>query len=301
MSGQAKKRIDFAGWSVDIFSNDTKIDKLLDACGWKGFGVYFYLCMMAYGGEGYYYEWCYELCASTARKMGGGMSAKTVREAVNCCLQIGLFDKGAFDRWQILTSRGIQTRYLVVLKSNKRAGTKIYNEYWLLDKNDRDYRGVIFVPKNGENDDSHGGNSHSHGGNEYSRRQKESKVNNSICMVSADVNFEKFWNSYPKQMSRFLAEQAYVQLVTSGIDESDLITAAVNYAETCRIKKTPENFISEPANWLNQSKWVDYTDESYKRPEPKKALKSGDKFNNFDQRTYDYDALEKQLLQKGSK
>lgn len=47
-----KKGIDYAGWSVDIFDNDTKIDKLLDARGWEGFGVYFYLCQRAYGGEG---------------------------------------------------------------------------------------------------------------------------------------------------------------------------------------------------------------------------------------------------------
>ena len=37
MAGRPKKRIDYAGWSVDIFSNDTKIDKLLDAQGWVGF------------------------------------------------------------------------------------------------------------------------------------------------------------------------------------------------------------------------------------------------------------------------
>ena len=105
MAGRSKKRIDYSGWSVDIFSNDTKIDKLLDAQGWEGFGVYFYLCQMAFGGEGYFYEWCYDLCATTARKMGGGVGAGTVKETVDYCLRIGLFDKGLFDRWGVLTSR----------------------------------------------------------------------------------------------------------------------------------------------------------------------------------------------------
>ena len=36
LAGRPKKRIDYSGWSVDIFSNDTKIDKLLDAQGWAG-------------------------------------------------------------------------------------------------------------------------------------------------------------------------------------------------------------------------------------------------------------------------
>lgn len=127
------------------------------------------------------------------------------------------------------------------------------------------------------------------------------KLNETDKYVYARTRFEDFWNSYPKQKARFLTEQAYVQLVTSGIDEADLITAAANYTEACRIKKTPENFISEPANWLNQSKWVDYTAERYKRPEPKKDVKTGDKFNNFDQRSYDYDELEKKFLQKGGR
>ena len=109
MAGRSKKRIDYSGWSVDIFSNDTKIDKLLDAQGWEGFGVYFYLCQMAFGGDGYFYEWCYDLCATTARKMGGGVGAGTVKETVDYCLRIGLFDKGLFDRWGVLTSRGRET------------------------------------------------------------------------------------------------------------------------------------------------------------------------------------------------
>ena len=51
MAGKAKKKLDYAGWSVDIFDSDTKIDKLLDAQGWVGFSVYFYLCQRAFGSE----------------------------------------------------------------------------------------------------------------------------------------------------------------------------------------------------------------------------------------------------------
>lgn len=125
------------------------------------------------------------------------------------------------------------------------------------------------------------------------------KLNEINKSVNAQARFKEFWDVYPKQTSRFLAEQAYVQLIISGVDESDLITAAENYAEACLVKNTPQNFISEPANWLNKSKWVDYTDGNYKRP-VSKNVKCENKFNNFRQRSYNYDALEKQLLQKGS-
>lgn len=185
MAGKPKKRIDYAGWSVDIFSTDVKIDKLLDAQGWIGFGVYFYLCQMAFGSEGYFYEWCYDLCATTARKMGGGVGAGTVKETVDYCLQIGLFDKRLFDGWGVLTSKGIQRSYLLVLKSKNRKGTEIIEEYWLLDKSEcEDYQDVVFVRKNsqslGENGNSLEVNDDSLEENGNLLGQKESKGKESI-------------------------------------------------------------------------------------------------------------------------
>lgn len=193
MAGKPKKRIDYAGWSVDIFSTDTKIDKLLDAQGWIGFGIYFYLCQMAFGSEGYFYEWCYDLCATTARKMGGGVGAGTVKETVDYCLQIGLFDKRLFDRWGVLTSRGIQKSYLVVLKNKNRKGTEVIKEYWLLDKSEmQECQDVVFVEKNkqllGENADSLGVNDDSLGENGHSLQQKESKVKKSKGKDSKEKN-----------------------------------------------------------------------------------------------------------------
>lgn len=192
MAGRPKKRIDYAGWSVDIFSNETKIDKLLDAQGWVGFGIYFYLCQMAFGSEGYYYEWCYDLCATTARKMGGGVGAGTVKETVDYCLQIGLFDKRLFDGWGVLTSKGIQKSFLLVLKSKNRKGTEIYSELWLLDKNGKDYQDVVFVRKNKQklevNDDSLGENDNTLEVNDDSLGQKDSKVKDSkVNTVSKDT------------------------------------------------------------------------------------------------------------------
>ncbi len=125
-----KRGIDYAGWSVNIFDGDRKIDKLLDAQGWKGFGVYFFLCQLAYKMNGYYLEWDYDDCASTARKMGGGVGSETVREAVDLCLRIGLFDIGLFDRWKVLTSRGIQRRFWAA--TGERGTVYLNKNYWLL-------------------------------------------------------------------------------------------------------------------------------------------------------------------------
>lgn len=142
MAGKAKKKLDYAGWSVDIFDSDTKIDKLLDAQGWIGFSVYFYLCQRAFGSEGYFYRWGYDDCASTARKMGCGIGSGTIREVVGYCLQIDLFNQRAFDRWGVLTSRGIQRSYWAV--ASTRRDRTVYKELWLLQ--DDECKGVVFVP-----------------------------------------------------------------------------------------------------------------------------------------------------------
>lgn len=144
MAGKPKRSIDFAGWRTDIFENDTKIDELIEAQGWIGFSIYFYLCQKAYASDGYFYRWSYTNAATTARRMGGGIGSETIRQVVALCLQIGLFDKRLFDREGVLTSRGIQRRYMVAIQ--KRSFKEVEEKLWLL--NEEESEGLIVVPEN---------------------------------------------------------------------------------------------------------------------------------------------------------
>lgn len=154
MAGKPKRSIDFAGWRTDIFENDTKIDELIEAQGWIGFSIYFYLCQKAYASDGYFYRWSYTNAATTARRMGGGIGSETIRQVVALCLQIGLFDKRLFDREGVLTSRGIQRHYMIAIQ--KRAFKEVEEKLWLL--NEEESESVIVVPENAnslpENGDS---------------------------------------------------------------------------------------------------------------------------------------------------
>ena len=144
MARKPKRSIDFAGWRTDIFENDTKIDELIEAQGWIGFAIYFYLCQKAYASDGYFYRWSYANAATTARRMGGGIGSETIRQVVGLCLQIGLFDKRLFDRESILTSKGIQRHYMIAIQ--KRAFKEVEEKLWLL--NEEESEGVIVVPEN---------------------------------------------------------------------------------------------------------------------------------------------------------
>lgn len=119
MSGKPKAGISYAGWNTDIFENDTKIDELIDAQGWIGFSIYFYLCQRAYASDGYFYRWSYANAATTARRMGGGIRAETIKAVVATCLQIGLFERSLFDRVSESGGRDIERSKLGASKAGK--------------------------------------------------------------------------------------------------------------------------------------------------------------------------------------
>lgn len=146
MAGRPPKEgIEFSGWSTDVFE-DPKIDKLIDGQGVYGFVVYFYLCQRAYNRFGYYLPWTDDDAATVARRLGGGVGSKTVKDTVGLCLRIGLFNKQLFEEHGILTSRALQNGFSVVLK--KRRCKNVIAEYWLLDADP--VVGAVLVPKNAE-------------------------------------------------------------------------------------------------------------------------------------------------------
>lgn len=221
MAGKPKTGIDYAGWSVSLFDGDTKIDKLLDAQGWVGFGIYFYLCQMAYKFDGYFYRWSYDDSATTARRMGGGVGSETVKQTVGLCLQIGLFDKRLFDRDGILTSKGIQRRFCAAIQT-RRVKTVI-SDYWLL--NDEESRGLLKCAKNGEilttNVGLHGANVDLLPANATKSKVKQSKVNGidvdraCACDVGVSTVISAFLDKVnPDASQRSLEElTSYVKLM----------------------------------------------------------------------------------------
>ncbi len=263
MGRPPKKGIDYSGWSVSIFDNDTKIDKLLDAQGWIGFGIYFYLCQRAYGGEGYFYKWCYDDCASTSRKMGGGIGAGTVKETVDYCLQIGLFDKRLFDRWGVLTSKGIQRRYWEVVK--ERDVRCVISDYWLLQ--DGECKGLIKTPLNADFQERNADFQERNADFQDIKESKE-KISKEKGMPRVG-NFEDFWTAYPNKQRRYLAETAYCSLIRSGmVTEEQLVCAAMNYA--AYIKKSGDRMFL-PNNFLEKAIFEDYLEKEDNQAVQKEA------------------------------
>lgn len=284
MAGRPKQGIDYSGWSVDIFDGDRKIDKLIDAKGWKGFGIYFFLCQRAYKINGYFYEWSYDDCATTARKMGGGINSGTVRETVDYCFQVDLFDRGLFDKWGVLTSRGIQRRFWSVL--SERRCKNVYREYWLL--NPEECKGLVKVSLNSDmqptNNDVQGTNGNLQSIKESKEKERKEKEKKNIETAA------------PERFSDSALEEAFQLFVTcrkqNGQKLSDEQIRLLR-EELCGLS----NDVREQTAIVKKatiSNWKSF----YPMKKNDSAKKS--KFNDFPSRNYDYTDMEKALLQ-GSK
>lgn len=108
---------------------DIKFDLIEAEFGITGFGVVVKLYQRIYGMQGYYAEWTDEVALLFSKKIGMGRGA--VSEIVSASIKRGIFDKDLFDKYQILTSKGIQERYFEAVCRRKQV--EVINEYLLVD------------------------------------------------------------------------------------------------------------------------------------------------------------------------
>ena len=173
MARQIKQGIDYYPMDVN-FLNDIKVRKVLRGCGAQSMAVILYLLGNIYRDEGYYMRWDDEEDPFLVSDVVG-VSEGAVRETIKKSLQVEFFDSKLFEKESILTSKGIQERFMEA--TVRRISVNIKAAYWLLDKTGANmvvekinvYRNSITVDNNSKNVDD----------NQQSK-VKESKVNNNI-------------------------------------------------------------------------------------------------------------------------
>ena len=120
-----KRGIDYFPLDVTL---DEKIELIEAEYGLIGFGVVVKLWMQIYRGQGYYIEWNDEVALLFARKNGVG--GNVVSEIIAASVKRGIFDKTLYDRYSVLTSAGIQRRYLEAV--SRRKDVELDGRYLLL-------------------------------------------------------------------------------------------------------------------------------------------------------------------------
>ena len=109
-----KSGIDYFPLDVDL---DEKFELIEAEFGLTGFGVVVRLLQRIYGVHGYYIEWTDEVALLFAKRIG--MGGSVVSEIINAAIKRGMFHKDLYDKYQILTSNGIQKRYFEAVSRRK--------------------------------------------------------------------------------------------------------------------------------------------------------------------------------------
>lgn len=112
------------------FFDDSKTLEIIDACGAQSISVLVYLLCNIYEKEGYYIRWDNGQSLLTARNLG--IKRGAVQEVVDKATQVGFFDSGIYEKFEILTSRGIQKRYYDAVSNFRRKGLTVRREIALI-------------------------------------------------------------------------------------------------------------------------------------------------------------------------
>lgn len=127
MARPISKGISYYPLDVDFMQN-LKIRKVIQACGPNSIAIIMLLLGNIYGDEGYYMRWDEDVCFLITEALG--VKDMYAREVVKKCLQVDLFDENLFNKYKIITSRGIQSRFFEITK--RRKNDHVISEYLLV-------------------------------------------------------------------------------------------------------------------------------------------------------------------------
>lgn len=223
---------------LDYFELDCHMDEKIELIeaeyGLKGFAIVVKLYQSIFSGFGYYCEWFPDISVLWARRLGlshggdygsvgsasdegslPGFPKNLINDVVAASIRRNIFSKELFQRYGILTSSGIQKRYLSA--TSKREKVELKKEYLL-----------ISIPKNRENVVI---NSISSDINSiYSVRNEQSRVeksNKNHCAPESHAvdkeeqlkkDFEIIYGIYPKKKGKTIAFANYKLWVGKGKD-----------------------------------------------------------------------------------
>lgn len=230
MARPQKTGLEYFPLDVDI-DQDDKIQLIEARFGITGFAIVIKLFMKIYK-EGYYYEWTEKEQLLFSKRIN--VDINLVNDVINECIKWGLFDSTLYEKYKILTSKGIQRRYLEA--TSRRKQVEIIKEYCLIDVSK--YSNVIFVNINGVNVDINTNSNKVNDNIGTQSKVKESKVKESKVVVNNDLPpqlkdenlkqiAEAYQNNgfgilYPNQAETLLefAEQYTVEWVVMALEKA---------------------------------------------------------------------------------
>ena len=243
MARPLKEGLDYFPLNVDI-DQDDKVAIVEATHGVTGFAVVIKLLMKIYS-EGYYYEWEEKQQILFSRRVN--VCINEVNVIINDCVKWGLFNDKLFEEYSILTSAGIQRRFLEVTKRRKRV--EIGKQHMLLHDNDVNvYNNIVYVDINSQGDVINDNiNPQS--------KVKESKVKNSNTPlppnkgiegeISWKKDFEVYKNDLRKKYKELTKDKDWIEQQQSYYPNVDILKS---------LEKACLNYWSTEAGWANKKR-----------------------------------------------
>lgn len=122
---------------------------------------------------------------------------------------------------------------------------------------------------------------------EYDNENDKDIINN---LAIAKSMFERLWKMYPNKKGKGQVSDTQKKRLLA-IGEDKLVKAIERYS--FELQKDADWRKAQYGSTFFNSGYVDYLDENYV---PGKTAKPQNSFNNFSQRSYDYDELERDML-----
>lgn len=278
-----KKGLDYFPKMTNFYDDD-KIFDLMDEYGPLGVTIYDVILTIVYD-QGYYAELSKDkLSRMVVRKIGNKWvkNQKVVVQVIDYCAELGLLDKRLLLQ-NVITSEGIQKRYYkIAVKLMKR---QLYNDqYWLLEKEEMD-GALLNAPKNVISSEENGINSEEirSTSEEIHIKEKEKKIKKENSLPAEhyfdDEELDRVFKLY-----LMVRRNNGVRLLPEQI--------TLLKEELVSVSDDPEERI-EIARKAAAGNWTGFYPQKKRKPVQKKKENS---FNNFKQRSYDYEKLEEQLL-----
>mgnify|MGYP000696136045 FL=1 len=223
------------------FLYDIKVRKIIKPLGPEAIGVLVYLLAEIYKDNGYYISWNDDICFLMSDLTG--IDEELIKDVVSKALEVDFFNKDKYKKYNILTSKGIQNRYISA--TEKRKNTNINDDYII--KNEQistnehtqnNSNTKVNSEETGVNVTETKVNSEETGVNVTESTQskvKESKVKDNIYTASADAHAElkseiqgRIWTAYPVKKGKIHAMKSIEKLL-KGYTEQQVLNAIATY------------------------------------------------------------------------
>lgn len=280
--------------ALRYFTLDCHMDdsvKLVESeFGLKGFAVIIKLYQKIYGNDGYYCKWNRDvelLFAASLSTDSEPISGNFVSEVIKGCIRRGIFDKEKYEKYGILTSHGIQSRYLE--SARRRTSVVLIGEY-LLVKVDPKYENVSISSKNVDISSKNVGNSRQRKVKESKGEKKNIYSPDSAEQIIIDVISylnEKVGSSYRPDLKDIV--NLIVKLLERNYTAEDM--------KKVIDKKYDEWHGTEYEKYMRPSTLFGKKFDEYLNQIPVKAAVT--KFHNFEQRNYTSGELDKFFANNG--